>query len=547
MRLVYFFLISSLLFVCACKKKTQVKVETQPPVVVPPVVDPPKMPTNLVYLGSDGRLQYNLFANQGESNNINKIPDFSTAGYKGGGVAIPKITEITKTLSPLAGDNLAQIQSAINEVQALTPNSSGIRGVILLTAGTYNVSNTISITKSGVILRGMGQGKSGTVLKATKTAQHTLISIKGIETPVTKQLNKITTGYVGTGKMGFKVESNADLAVGDKIMVYRTPNQLWIDDLDMAQYGWTAPSYAIGFERKIVSLAGDSITLNAPIVDPMQKKYGGGAIYKINPSQRINNCAVENMRLSSVFSGNDDEDHGWIAVELEAAENCWVKQVTSVYFGYACVSISSGSHYNTVEECAMLEPKSITTGGRKYSFNLEGAASFNLFQRCYADGGRHDFVTGSRVPGPNVFLDCLAVNTTADIGPHHRWSTGLLFDNISGGQIRVQNRGSSGSGHGWAGAQTLFYNCRSSKADIKVESAKGSLNWGIGCVGTNKLGVGYWESWGNPVSPRSLYLAQLKDRLGETAVENITTRAQRLGSMDGLLRGWAGEGKLSEE
>lgn len=547
MRLVYFFLISSLLFVCACKKKTQVKVETQPPVVVPPVVDPPKMPTNLVYLGSDGRLQYNLFANQGESNNINKIPDFSTAGYKGGGVAIPKITEITKTLSPLAGDNLAQIQSAINEVQALTPNSSGIRGVILLTTGTFNVSNTISITKSGVILRGMGQGKSGTILKATKTAQHTLISIKGIETPVTKQLNKITTGYVGTGKMGFKVESNASLAVGDKIVVYRTPNQLWIDDLDMAQYGWTASSYAIGFERKIVSLAGDSITLNAPIVDPMQKKYGGGAIYKINPSQRINNCAVENMRLSSVFSGNEDEDHGWIAVELEEAENCWVKQVTSIYFGYACVSISSGSHYNTVEECAMLDPKSITTGGRKYSFNLEGAASFNLFQRCYADGGRHDFVTGSRVPGPNVFLDCLAVNTTADIGPHHRWSTGLLFDNISGGQIRVQNRGASGSGHGWAGAQTLFYNCRSSKADIKVESAKGSLNWGIGCVGTNKLGVGYWESWGNPVSPRSLYLAQLKDRLGETSVENITTRAQRLGSMDGLLRGWAGEGKLSEE
>ncbi|HTN19176.1 MAG TPA: hypothetical protein VL125_01830 [Pelobium sp.] len=521
--------------------------ETQPPVVVPPVVDPPKMPTNLVYLGSDGRLRYNLFANQGESNNINKIPDFSTAGYKGGGVAIPKIMEITKTLSPLAGDNLAQIQSAINEVQALAPNSSGIRGVILLTAGTYNVSNTISITKSGVILRGMGQGKSGTVLKATKTAQHTLISIKGIETPVTKQLNKITTGYVGTGKMGFKVESNANLAVGDKIVVYRTPNQLWIDDLDMAQYGWTASSYAIGFERKIASLAGDSITLNASIVDPMQKKYGGGAIYKTNPSQRINNCAVENMRLSSVFSGNEDEDHGWIAIELEEAENCWVKQVTSIYFGYACVSISSGSYYNTVEECAMLDPKSITTGGRKYSFNLEGPASFNLFQRCYADGGRHDFVTGSRVPGPNVFLDCLAINTTADIGPHHRWSTGLLFDNISGGQIRVQNRGASGSGHGWAGAQTLFYNCRSSKADIKVESAKGSLNWGIGCVGTNKLGVGYWESWGNPVSPRSLYLAQLKDRLGETAVENITTRAQRLGSMDGLLRGWAGEGKLSEE
>ncbi len=151
------------------------------------------------------------------------------------------------------------------------------------------------------------------------------------------------------------------------------------------------------------------------------------------------------------------------------------------------------------------------------------------------------------MPGPNVFLDCVAINTTADIGPHHRWSTGLLFDNISGGQIRVQNRGASGTGHGWAGGQTLFYNCKSSKTDIKVESAKGSLNWGIGCIGTSKLGTGYWESWGTEVSPRSLYLAQLKDRLGETAVQNISTKAQRLGGIESLLKTWAGEGKLNEE
>jgi len=64
----------------------------------------------------------------------------------------------------------------------------------------------------------------------------------------------------------------------------------------------------------------------------------------------------------------------------------------------------------------------------------------NLIQRCVAWGGRHDFVTRSRVPGPNVFLDSVAENSFADIGPHHRWSTGVLFDNIYGGQIRAQNR-----------------------------------------------------------------------------------------------------------
>ena len=548
MKAFYCFLICISVIVFSCKKKESVINDVkEPPVIIQPPVNPPNIPTALVYLKNDGTLGYNFFANQGEEHKINVIPDFSMAGYQGGGVAIPVVAEIKKTLSPLSGDNLSQIQAAITEVEKLSLDASGIRGVILLLSGTYNVSNTINISKSGVILRGEGQGASGTILKATRTAQHTLISIKGIETLPTLQLKKITTEYVATGRKGFKIESNAGIIAGDKIVVYRTPNQLWIADLDMAQYGWTASSYAIGFERKVVAVIGDSISLNAPIVDPMQKKYGGGSIYKINPTQRINNCGIENMRLTSVFSSDEDENHGWVGVELEQAENCWVRKVTSEYFGYASVSISSGSFFNTIEECAMLNPKSITTGGRKYSFNLEGAASFNLFQRCYTKGGRHDFVTGSRVPGPNVFLDCLAIETTADIGPHHRWSTGLLFDNISGGQIRVQDRGDSGSGHGWAGGQTMFYNCKSSKSDIKVESPKGSLNWGIGCVGTSQLGNGYWESWGQNVTPRSLYLAQLKDRLGMQAVNNVTTRAQRLGSMEALLRGWAGEGKLSEE
>ncbi|MET3114136.1 hypothetical protein AAKU52_001869 [Pedobacter sp. CG_S7] len=548
MKALYCFLICISVIFFSCKKKESVINDVkEPPVIIKPPENPPNIPTALVYLKNDGTLGYNFFANQGEEHKVNVIPDFSMAGYQGGGVAIPVVAEIKKTLSPLSGDNLSQIQAAITEVESLSLNASGIRGVILLLSGTYNVSNTINITKSGVILRGEGQGASGTILKATRTAQHTLISIKGIETLPTLQLKKITTEYVATGRKGFKIESNAGIIAGDKIVVYRTPNQLWIADLDMAQYGWTASSYAIGFERKVVAVIGDSISLNAPIVDPMQKKYGGGSIYKINPTQRINNCGIENMRLTSVFSGDEDENHGWVGVELEQAENCWVRKVTSEYFGYAGISISSGSFFNTIEECAMLNPKSITTGGRKYSFNLEGAASFNLFQRCYTKGGRHDFVTGSRVPGPNVFLDCLAIETTADIGPHHRWSTGLLFDNISGGQIRVQDRGDSGSGHGWAGGQTMFYNCKSYKSDIKVESPKGSLNWGIGCIGTSQLGNGYWENWGQNVTPRSLYLAQLKDRLGMQAVNNVTTRAQRLGSMEALLRGWAGEGKLSEE
>lgn len=546
MRNAFYCFIGIFLLTVSCKKKSsETGKDDEPPIVTPPVT-PPGNTTALVYLNSANKLAYNKFANQGETNKDNVIPDFSNAGYKGGGVALPVIP-VKKTLAPIAGDNRLHIQDAIDEVKNLQPDGNGFRGAVLLEAGTYEVEGTLVIDKSGVVLRGVGQGLTGTIIKATKKAQHNLIEINGSGSgmpEVTGTRKKITTEYVPTGAMSFVVESTSGFSVGDKIAVYRTPNQTWIDDLDMAQYGWTFSNYAIRFERKITGINGNVVSLNAPVVDPMQNKYGGGSIFKTNITGRISNSGVENIRLVSVYVNDDDELHAWNGIELNRTEDCWVKQVTAQYFGYACVSLSTMSVNNTIEECAMVDPKSQTTGSRKYSFNLEGGSSFNLFQRCYTSGGRHDYVTGSTVPGPNVFLDSYSINTKADIGPHHRWATGVLFDNIYGGQIIVQNRKAMGSGHGWAGAQTMFWNCKSANSEIKVESPKGAMNWGVGCVAPKKNGAGYWESWGINVVPRSLYIAQLNDRLGDAAVNNITTIAQRNGSIYELLKKWAGEGKL---
>ena len=67
-----------------------------------------------------------------------------------------------------------------------------------------------------------------------------------------------------------------------------------------------------------------------------------------------------------------------------------------------------------------------------------------------------------------------------DIGPHHRFATGTLYDTVSGGLLSVEDRGSSGTGHGWSGANVVYWNCisrqslnnyASAMARIKVEAA----------------------------------------------------------------------------
>src|SRR6478735_7949655 len=117
-----------------------------------------------VYPGDDGKLVYV----PDEQGNI--IHDASHAGYGGGGVAIPTVP-IKETIWPVAGDNTANIQGAINKVAGLPPDRNGFRGTVLLRAGYYRMATPVTITASGIVLRGEGMGDTGTILVGTGTGR----------------------------------------------------------------------------------------------------------------------------------------------------------------------------------------------------------------------------------------------------------------------------------------------------------------------------------------------------------------------------------------
>jgi hypothetical protein len=138
---------------------------------------------------------------------------------------------------------------------------------------------------------------------------------------------------------------------------------------------------------------------------------------------------------------------------------------------------------------------------------------------CHTEDGRHDYVTGARVCGPNVFYNCTAKNEHADIGPHHRWSSGTLYDNIvSDGEINVQDRQWMGSGHGWSGVTQVVWNCQAKAAAVQKPWVSGT-NYCIGFQGKHAEGSfkgrmdGKWEGLNKKgLEPASLYMAQFKAR-----------------------------------
>ncbi|OKL42200.1 hypothetical protein A3841_07495 [Pontibacter flavimaris] len=476
-----------------------------------------------VSIAKDGTLHYTPDA-QG-----NVIPDFSRVGYQQGDREIPDI-RVRKTVRPArSGSSQEIIQQAIDEVAIRKPDKYGFRGAILLKKGTYSIPGTLHIRQSGIVLRGEGDGENGekgTVLVASGAGKRTLLEITGQgdrkEIPGTRR--KITDELVPTGAMSFILESADGLRTGDNIIVYRPGTDNWIRDIKMDQIEarhntkqWQAQEYSLAFERTITKIDGDKVYLDNPIVMTMESKYGGGEVYKYTFEDRISEVGVEHIRFESAYASDTDEDHGWMAVSMDKVENAWVRNTTSRYFGYAAVSLGSLAKQITVRDSRNFEPKSLIHGGRRYAFDNNG--QLNLFMNLKATEGRHDYITGAKTLGPNVFYNCTAQNTHADIGPHHRWAVGTLYDNVTtDGEINVQDRGNWGSGHGWSGVTQVLWNCTAKSTTVQSPWASGK-NYCIGLQGEKTLGRfpdrpdGEWEGQNQPeLNLPSLYLAQLKAR-----------------------------------
>lgn len=463
--------------------------------------------------------------------NGNIIPDFSYVGYYRGDRPIPEVP-IVKSIAPTGQDDGKLIQSAIDEVAKKTLNADGFRGTILLRKGTYHIPGTVHIHTSGIVLRGEGdhQTGKGTKLIAEGKGQRALIKAMGSGT-LEEQPNtrvKITDDYVPAGAFSFHIDSTKGFKVGDEIVVYRPGTEKWIKDLKMDQiiprtdgkaptHQWKPDQYNLSFERVITKIQDNLIFIDNPIVLPMERQYGGGEVFKYTFDGRINHVGIENIYFESEFVHDKDEDHGWDAIFFDAIENSWIRNVTARHFGFACVNLSKQAKFITVSDCRCEEAKSIITGSRRYSFNNDG--QMNLFMNCHAQDGRHDYVTGAKVCGPNVFYNCTAIKTHSDIGPHHRWSSGTLYDNITtDGEINVQDRGNLGSGHGWTGVTQVIWNCTAKKAVIQSPWISGR-NYCIGLQGEQSAGrfsdrsAGEWEGQNKKgLKPSSLYLAQLSAR-----------------------------------
>ncbi|MEM1165347.1 MAG: hypothetical protein AAGI30_03555 [Planctomycetota bacterium] len=494
--------------------------------------------SSLVYPGQTGRL---LYATQPDGD---RIMDFSRVGYMYGEAPIPFVAQAA-AVSPGTGDDRSRIQNAIDSVSSMPMDGNGFRGAVVLAAGEYQISGQLEITASGVVLRGAGDGSNpsqSTILRATGTQQRSLIVVNnstnsGQGSTSLRRPDVIVDKVVPVGATSFRVASPSLFDAGDRVLITRPGTDPWISDLGMDQIPprpdgnpitqWEGEDYDLTFERFVTRIEGDRMFLDAPLPHSIDQQYADGEVDLFSFDNRVMRVGIESVRGVSDYDLSDpeDEDHAWTFIEFKRAEHCWARDITAQHFGFSTVLVNERSHAVTVEDAHSIDPISIITGGRRYPFNIS-RSEYVLMRDMTSDEGRHDFILNSRSEGPNVFYNGLATNSNSDTGPHQRYSTGGLFDNIEiqGDRINFRNRGYFGSGHGIAGTNMVGWNC---VADgFIVENPPLTQNWMIGSIGAivedDRFGpqeLGTYDSHGTPVATTSLYLSQLSDRLARPGGE----------------------------
>jgi hypothetical protein len=488
------------------------------------------------YFDDSGRLSYGTLPTG------DRLLDFSYAGYGGGGVGIPWAAT-QQSLDPSGGDDdTPAIQAAIDAVSQLDPDENGLRGAVLLRSGTFNLLGSLAIRTSGVVLRGSGSGPDGTTLSVGGDPR-ALLSIQGSGSwaPFGPRASMME-GYVASGANSFAVDDPAGLAVGMAVLVDRPVTDAWVHFMRMDHLmrggqpqTWIHPGTLIHSDRVITAIDGNQVTIDAPLSDSIDAQYlspPGATVVGYTFNGRITQVGLESMRMIAPPVPTPINQPIFSLLQIRAVMNGWVRDVLAQDFING-LTIDNTSKWITIEDTAFTHTvPADTSAGSPADYGIDGQQI--LIHRSSSQGDHwFSVVTQATEPGPNVVLNFSATGSPTNLAPHQRWATALLLDNVysPGGGIALQDRGNAGSGQGWSIGFAVVWN---SIADtLLIQRPPGSTNWSIGSCGRltqaaepgnpdrTPLPQGTIDSHEVRVAPGSLYLEQLCERLGPSALTNI--------------------------
>lgn len=505
----------------------------------------------------------------GDSNPANTaqfLHDFSYAGYRLRQVEPPFRTDriIDVTQAPYYANNTggadvtAILQKAIDDAGALSGGA-----VVYLPRGTYRVappsgkSYALALTRNNVVLRGQGPTATFLYNDASNMRAKSVIRVGP------------ASGGAWTSSGTSTVSASADLpnrtvripltsvsgfSVGDWIVLRTDMTASLISELNMTGLGWESLE-GTTFYRRITAIdtTAKTLTIDIPLRAAM-KTRDNARVYKIGA--HVSEVGVENLAIgmrenTTPGTGGADfsvpgtgayEMHDAFAVKLHHTVDGWLVNVKTYRPASNTQDIhllSNGLDLSfarsiTVDSCEFSKPQYRGEGGNGYLFSLRG--SDNLIKDSAANRGRHNFNFRSLQTTGNVLFNSRMSEGSLVSDFHMHLSAANLMDNLTLYLDSAEAADRSPYGtikHGLTTTQSVFWNTNGaqyhpSKSYI-VKSQQQGYGYVIGVRGSaTRVDIptggaaaptdfAETSTSGNELQPQSLYVDQLKKRLGSTA------------------------------
>ena len=477
-----------------------------------------------------------LWGETGEAwSNSSRLPDFSFAGYRNGGVALPSpaVVKNVKLDFGAVGDGVANDTQAFINAIAATGD-----GALYVPPGRYKITRVLQIRKSNFVLRGAGPSQTTLFFPNSLTDvagsdgltgkwafYGGLIWIEGSDTGT--QVTSVSANAVRGSDM-LSVASAASLAVGSS---YRLVE---IDDASHAlakhmeadlagvgsdQFGYSSdmaaedPKKIVDWTFKIKSISGNVITLDRPLRLDVKSEWQPKIYSHVSSVKEV---GIENLAIE--FSGEAKKSHlqeeGYNAIHMAYVDDSWVKNVVIIDSDWG-VNARRFVRRVTVDGLTIKAVKRTSAETCHHGVATTFLSQDNLFTNLRFDTQCVHDITVEGFANGNVFASSSGVKLNFD---HHRAAPyeNLFTDIRVGTASRVWSSGGNATRGPQSGARETFWNITGIGNFQGYTTAEWPMLNIIG-MGTNYSTSKTSNQWVDAVSPaqltpQNLYAAQLARR-----------------------------------
>ena len=522
--------------------------------------------------GGNESVYWRTFREAADRSPAEILTDFSYAGYEHGEKAIPDVSGPVFKVTDYGAvaDDDGCDEEAIRKTVTAVEEAGG--GVVLFPPGKFLVwcdrykAEPIRIGTSGVVIRGAGSSAGGTLVRSVHSGYRTgpypvpkgtkdghgrddwsTIPYIFMFEPATDGASSGSvpvTGAVKRGSFEVPVESSEGFRAGEWIILKAKTHQL---DGELLAGLEPDPTWKRIIEdgagmseiHRVKEVRDNLLVLQEPVLVNLGADFG----VKVSHANVIEQVGVEDMALQGGWRGvfahhrSALDDEGWDGIQFKGVANGWVRRCSFL-------NLNTGIYLRNSACCSLLQNRFAGNMGH-YDTAVRSDSSFNLMGLTDEQvAPQHSASTGNRSSGTVVWRWRMTPDSTVDSHGNGPYAT--LIDRVDGGTMtRSGGPAPSFPNHlRWM----VFWNFSYDGDDdqpvnfwnyVKGKEAKFVKPLFVGLHGKplelKADSVADNESPGAPVTPESLYEAQLELRLGKapewvgkTKTEWETLRAQTL-------------------